>query len=655
MLQIIKKTMLVAFCFVMACLTTFAETVDEWDGATYANAFASGSGTESSPYVITTGAQFAYFVKTIGKGETYTGKYIKLGYNIDLNSKLLPTTGDFYGDFDGDNHQLLGCVFTSEGYLFKNLYGVVRNLGLKSNFSKDYSSLTYSIQSGALVFNCNHIFTGGKGDFNNSSAFAYANHGQIVYSYAEGNATGWHWTGTSNSGHAIEQGGLVYNNYATILNCTSDIKSYIDGYKGNWYNTVNNYHFICQSNTGTLYNDVANDETQKTYWETWKSNHSGYNYSQEFDATTVVKTVKFDDPMGLYVPTSRQVNKGSIIGALPVPEYDCTFNGWKVGSYYISSTYTVNSDITAIASWSQNIKQQPTIENPEFLVDDAAHASYQWYRGIPTVTNYTDWTSTNTDNGSTDANTYSIVAKKGNILSFDWNVESETYDYLIVTIGNTTVVKESGTKSGNYEYTIPSDGTYTLKVSYTKDSSGSYGSDKGSVSNIKLIDQQAQRVSIDGQTSSKFTYQSTKTGDCYFCVVQYSNSSTVLYSEAITVPGVKAAEMTLDNTDLMLLKGEKLMLQPTFSPENANPRLSWISSDETVVSVDDNGQVAALAFGTATITASTTDGTELSVACQVRVLNAVDVDGDGNVTISDVTTLVDYILRKSPQSSQIHD
>lgn len=538
MLQSIKKFTLLALLFAITGTATFATAVDEWDGTTIANAFASGTGTNTNPYVINTGAQFAYFIKSIGNGATYSGKYVKLGNNIDLNSKLLPTTGDFNGDFNGDNHQLLNCVFTTEGYMFKNVYGVIRNLGLKSHFNKDYSSLTYSVLPNGLIFNCNHVFSGGKGNFNYSSAFAYQNHGQIVYCHAEGDATGCHWWGSSENGHLIKQGGLVYSNQSSgvILNCLSDIKSYYDGYKGNSYSTVADDHFLYQSNYGLLYNDVENDDTQMLYWDTWKSNHSTYSYNQKFDANTVIKTVTFHDSMGFYTTTIRQVNKGSAIGTLPVPEYDCTFNGWKVGSNFIYSTYIVNSDVTVEAAWTQNIKRQPTFENPEFLVEDPAHASYQWYKGIPNVTNYDDWTSTNTGNSTTDSNTFSVVAKKGNILSFDWKVSSETYDKLSVIIGYTSLVNKSGEESGSYEYIIPSDGTYTMKVSYTKDSSGSAGTDNASVTNIKLLDRQSTRETIADQSSNVFSFTSYREGENFFCIATYSNSSTELCSNVIVAP-----------------------------------------------------------------------------------------------------------------------
>ena len=47
--------------------------------------------------------------------------------------------------------------------------------------------------------------------------------------------------------------------------------------------------------------------------------------------------------------------------------------------------------------------------------------------------------------------------------------------------------------------------------------------------------------------------------------------------------------------------------------------LSWKSSDEKVATVDENGRVLAVGEGKATITATTTDGTDLSHSVEVTV------------------------------------
>ena len=95
------------------------------------------------------------------------------------------------------------------------------------------------------------------------------------------------------------------------------------------------------------------------------------------------------------------------------------------------------------------------------------------------------WTSTNTAHSSNSSKTYTLDVKYGMVLTFDWKVSSESnYDWLTVTIDGTEILKKSGELSGNYQHTFTSDGTHTLVVKYTKDSSQSKGDDMGKIYNI---------------------------------------------------------------------------------------------------------------------------------------------------------------------------
>lgn len=79
--------------------------VQAWNG-TLATAFASGSGTQSNPYVIRTEGQLGYFAKQMNAGVTYEGLYIKLSADLNTtgntwaydNTSLTP---EFKGSFDG--------------------------------------------------------------------------------------------------------------------------------------------------------------------------------------------------------------------------------------------------------------------------------------------------------------------------------------------------------------------------------------------------------------------------------------------------------------------------------------------------------------------------------------------------------------------------
>lgn len=85
----------------------------------------------------------------------------------------------------------------------------------------------------------------------------------------------------------------------------------------------------------------------------------------------------------------------------------------------------------------------------------------------------------------------------------------------------------------------------------------------------------------------------------------------------VTVNGTTS--LMLNKEETLVYMGNSEALIPTIEPaEMASAPLLWQSSDPTVADVDQNGLVTALAPGTATITATTTDGTNLSASCQVN-------------------------------------
>lgn len=58
------------------------------------------------------------------------------------------------------------------------------------------------------------------------------------------------------------------------------------------------------------------------------------------------------------------------------------------------------------------------------------------------------------------------------------------------------------------------------------------------------------------------------------------------------------------------------------NPSTAKQAVQWESSDESVATVDANGQVTAIAKGSTTITATHVDDTDVAGTCQITVLDA---------------------------------
>ena len=80
-------------------------------------------------------------------------------------------------------------------------------------------------------------------------------------------------------------------------------------------------------------------------------------------------------------------------------------------------------------------------------------------------------------------------------------------------------------------------------------------------------------------------------------------------------------KVALDQTSVELKEGATLVLTATITPSDATEQgLEWASDNEDVATVDANGKVTACSEGRATITATTTDGSEKSASCEVTVI-----------------------------------
>jgi uncharacterized protein YjdB len=123
---------------------------------------------------------------------------------------------------------------------------------------------------------------------------------------------------------------------------------------------------------------------------------------------------------------------------------------------------------------------------------------------------------------------------------------------------------------------------------------------------IASVDNKGKVTAVaEGTATITVTAKDGKTATCTIMVT----------SELVPVTGV-----TLPST-LDLKVNEKEILQPAISPNNATFKvLTWLSSNSAIVSVNQNGELTAVALGAATITGTTIDGSNIKVTCEVNVV-----------------------------------
>ena len=119
---------------------------------------------------------------------------------------------------------------------------------------------------------------------------------------------------------------------------------------------------------------------------------------------------------------------------------------------------------------------------------------------------------------------------------------------------------------------------------------------------------------------------------------------TVTAAEA---PKVDVSGVTLDQDKASLAEGENVTLTATVAPDAATDKtVTWASSDETIATVDKDGKVTAVKAGTATITATATNGTEdtaddKTATCEVTVTEATPKTDVTGITLDKTTVTLE--------------
>ena len=120
-------------------------------------------------------------------------------------------------------------------------------------------------------------------------------------------------------------------------------------------------------------------------------------------------------------------------------------------------------------------------------------------------------------------------------------------------------------------------------------------------------------------SSGKVTARSVGTTTITAVTTDGSNLSATC---VVTVTNVPVESVTLNYSELEMYEGNYTYLYANVQPSNAmNKTLQWASSNPRVATVTNNGRVNALEVGSTIITATSTDGTDITASCRVTVIN----------------------------------
>lgn len=244
-------------------------TVGTWqeDGVVAEGFEGNGTGTYLDPFLIETAGQLAYLAKSVNEGTDYSGDYIFLTSNIDLQGRNWIPIGKAGRPFDG--------TFIGNGYVVSNLTandlyhdgyegffgyntGIITKVGVKNvdiqsegDYAGGFVGYNEDITEGdaGLISDC--YVKGGTVNSNGDYTGGFAGYNDTYYEginncYSTVDATGSDYVG--GFGGYNNGTGEISNNFATGTATATD-GSIVGGFFNSEYNNLQ-YNYYVDNNNG---------------------------------------------------------------------------------------------------------------------------------------------------------------------------------------------------------------------------------------------------------------------------------------------------------------------------------------------------------------------------------------------------------------------
>lgn len=218
---------------------------------------------------------------------------------------------------------------------------------------------------------------------------------------------------------------------------------------------------------------------------------------------------------------------------------------------------------------------------------------------------------------------------KGTVANCFWLKDAAVSpDHGIGGAGNYTVGTDEGTSSADMAEKLPAAAilldTY-VKVGHTFAlTATAYPTASAAASDLVVTGAEGLKLSpsdIKNSLANIMTVVAGTVGATYDAAVSLKDMTTIAASADFTVTrsAITVESISLSQKTLTVNVGDAAQLKAIVLPETAtNPNVSWASDNVAVATVDKDGNVKAVAYGTAIITATTEDG-QKSADCEVTV------------------------------------
>lgn len=145
----------------------------------------------------------------------------------------------------------------------------------------------------------------------------------------------------------------------------------------------------------------------------------------------------------------------------------------------------------------------------------------------------------------------------------------------------------------------------------------------------------ADVVTLNSTTDENITVIANAVGEATITVTTADGSHTDTYKVIVEAQNVEVTGVELEQTSLTLEEGATATLTAKVTPEDATDKtVTWTSSDESVATVDENGEVTAVKASETPVTITATAGEEtatctVTVTARTVAVQSVTITGSG--------------------------
>ena len=347
--------------------------------------------------------------------------------------------------------------------------------------------------------------------------------------------------------------------------------------------------------------------------------------NNSYSIVSVNQTPSFSPTISPSGTTNKKVKWTSSDEKIAVVSENGVVKPVKNGTCKIIATTTDGTNLSAFVDLTVNIP--PTtikLDKSSYTFNDTKNMQLK-ATILPTQASNTklNWTSDNKSVATVDGNGVVTPVKNGTC-----NITATTADGTNIK-GNCNITVDFKVTSISFSTT-----SYTItSVNQTPSFRATISPSNAANKSVKWTssDENVAKVSTNG------VIKPVKNGTCK--IIATTTDGTNLSASIDITVDIKATGMKLDKTNYTFNKAETIKINPVITPSNASKKLTWTSSNTKVAIVSSDGKVTPVGKGTCKITATTTDGTNLSASCDITSnveYQKGDVNRDGKVNVSDV-------------------